>query len=175
MRVAIDGTQSTGKTTLLTALREKNLAGFAFLDEAARQLAPRLGINLTQDWAALFESPSRHLGFLRDLYQYQSSLEKGAGQFIVDGSLYKILAYASVFGFSLDEVAANISEISYDLIVYCPPNVAFLGDGFRYEEKRTEVAEELESLYTRFYRGSLIVADGSTIERVERVSSALRA
>jgi nicotinamide riboside kinase len=174
MRVAIDGTQSTGKTTLFTALRQENLTGFAFLDEAARKLGPRLGIKITQDWVALFGSPSRHLDFLRELYQYQSSLENSACRFITDGSLYKILAYASVFGFALDDVSPNIRDILYDLIVYCPPNVAFQGDGFRYEEKRTELAEELQSLHARFYRGALIVANGSTSERLDQVQSALR-
>jgi hypothetical protein len=89
MRIAIDGTQSTGKTTLLTALREEHLGDFVFLDEAARRLAPHVGISVTKDWAALFESPSRHLEFLRRLFAYQSSLEAEARHFMVDGSYTK--------------------------------------------------------------------------------------
>jgi predicted ATPase len=173
MRVAIDGTQSTGKTTLFTALREENLTGFAFLDEAARKLAPRLGINVTEDWVALFGSPSRHLEFLRELYQYQSSVESGAAQFVADGSLYKILAYGLVFGFAVDDITASTSEISYDLIIYCPSNIAFQDDGFRYQEKRDQLAERLESLHQRFHRGMLIVARGPTEERLKQVCSAL--
>jgi nicotinamide riboside kinase len=173
MRVAIDGTQSTGKTTLLTALREEHLGDFIFLNEAARRLAPQVGISVTEDWAALFESPSRHLEFLRRLFAYQSSLEAEARHFMVDGSLYKILAYALTFGFAVDDVTASTNEISYDLIVYCPPNIAFQDDGFRYQENRDELAARLEQLYDRLYGGRLMIASGSTRERVEQVHSAL--
>jgi nicotinamide riboside kinase len=174
IRIAIDGTQSTGKTTLFTALQQQeDLRGFAYLEEAARHLAPKAGIHATEDWLALFESPTRHVEFLQRLYAYQTSLEAEAGRFIVDGSLYKILAYAEVFGFALHDVTDTVNDIRYDLIVYCPRDIAFQSDGFRYQEKRNELAERLELLHARFHRGPLIVTTGSASERVTQVRLAL--
>lgn len=170
-RIAIDGSHSTGKTTLLRHL-ESELSivhYFNFLEETARRLAPQEFLFTPEDWAHLFKSQERHQAFLQRLYNFQKKEEKINHPFIIDGSLYKVLAYAQVFGFDYQDIGIDIEKVSYDLIIYCPIEIDFRTDGFRYAEHRQAVDTILRQFHQFLYKGLILEVHGSIEERMRQI------
>ena len=97
-RVAIDGAQSTGKTTLFDQLRSTLSDRARFIPEASREVAGRFGVVGTADWAGLIADQSRLREFFEAEEEYQRLAEGGGGSFVVDSSIYQIRAYREYFG-----------------------------------------------------------------------------
>jgi nicotinamide riboside kinase len=135
-RIAIDGVQSTGKTTLLSQLSSHFGARFRYIPEAAREIAPAFGVSTVKDWPTLLRDHARLGCFFREEEQWLIRSEMG-GKFIVDSSLAVIQAYKEYFGFASDE--RLLSGSKYDLVLYCPPTNEPVNDGFRFVEGRTDV------------------------------------
>lgn len=176
-RIAIDGSHSTGKTTLLQRLAnrlELNQA-FTFLGEAARAMASSAQLFTPEDWEHLFHHPQQHQRFQQGLYAFQKRQEEAHIPFMVDGSLYKIMAYAEHFGFDQKAIGVNLVEASYDLILYCPLEIDFVADGFRYADHRREVDGILRKLLQKFHKGRLVEVHGSVEARVDQILAVLRA
>jgi nicotinamide riboside kinase len=138
VKIAIDGAQCTGKTTLFEQLQQTQLSEtFRFIPEASRSVAEEFGIRSTTDWPLLLSDHER-LGqfFLRE--ERWLATESGVlERFIVDSSYYLIQAYkCHTLGQKFD-LPSTAPE--YDLILYCPCTNDFQDDGFRFSTGRDGV------------------------------------
>ena len=170
-RIAIDGTHSTGKSTLLNQLMTVDEIGETYdrIDEPVREVAPSLGVVSPEDWQQMFASQPRHLELLQKTVQRQWELERASEYFVIDGSLYKVLTYGLVVNFQIEDMTDLLPLFNYDLIIYCPLEIEFAADGFRFDNYREKVDHATHQLYQQHYRGELLPVTGSTEERVEQV------
>src|SRR5262245_27232761 len=139
MRIAIDGVQSTGKTTLLDELRVTFGNRASYVAEAARILAPSFGVHHASDWAKLISSPERLHNFFRAELAWLRESTVSDGIVIVDSSEYLVCAYAAVL-LSDARFGAILESTRYDLILYCPTSVLPVEDNFRFLNHRTTIA-----------------------------------
>ncbi len=166
-RVAIDGTHCTGKTTILKALKEHYQKNLLF-EEVATQVAPQFNLSTPSDWEKLFLNRSRYIDFMKSLINRQVKNEI-TKKFIVDGSLYRLLAYARVTGLPIPD-KNFVAHAKYDAIFYCPVEFPFVADGFRYEMHREEVDLELRKILKKYYRGKLIELSGTVKKRLDKIT-----
>lgn len=137
-RIAIDGVQSTGKTTLFERLRARFGSRFGYVSEASRAVAPGFGVHRASDWDSLLNDQDRLRKFFAALEQWQVQAEDAHDAVIIDSSLFLHFAYKQVLlGESDPELAIRRG---YDLILYCPTGTAFVEDGFRMATGRDAVA-----------------------------------
>jgi nicotinamide riboside kinase len=138
MRIAIDGAQSTGKTTLFNHLMEiPLLKSFRFIPEPARSIAKEFGIESAADWQPLLNDAARLSEFFRREEEWLAKEEETSVPFIVDSSFYLIQAYKSCM-LKQEFVLPTVSP-QYDLILYCPCTNDFEDDGFRFSMGRQAV------------------------------------
>jgi nicotinamide riboside kinase len=159
MRIAIDGVQSTGKTTLFNQLHGIVPNCVEFIPEASRSIAKAVGIASRSDWEGVVSDRARLLGFFSHLETWQAEREKSALHFVVDSSFYLHSAYRTYLG-----VGESEKLRSYDLILFCPAaHVPFEHDGFRFEGGRDEVEQIYRSLIVKEFNGPFIeLPPGST-------------
>jgi nicotinamide riboside kinase len=143
LRVAIDGAQSTGKTTLWEQLQDRYSCKLVFIPEASRQIAPRFGIRGAPDWPALVSDMLRLGTFFAAEEEWQLNQELCDVGFVSDSSLYLIQAYRLAFGLPVNEVV--LKHARYDVLFHCPVANSFRPDGFRFLARR----EEIDAAYTR--------------------------
>jgi nicotinamide riboside kinase len=136
LRIAIDGAQSSGKTTLWTQLEQLYATDFVFIPEAARQVAPSFGVEAAGDWSRLLGDKNRLEAFFCAEEKWQGEQECRE-RFISDSSLYLIQAYRRVFGLQQNERV--LQQTRYDLVFYCGINLPVSDDGFRFVKCRDEV------------------------------------
>ncbi|HVE95083.1 MAG TPA: AAA family ATPase [Acidimicrobiales bacterium] len=142
MIVAIDGPQHSGKTTCLESLREHPaLAKVHFVEEVARDIAPRFGVSTTDDWCPLLEDRVRLAEFFDAEYDALHALEVDPA--IVDGSALLVTAYQRVF---LDASAEPKYEPQYDRIFLCEPWGTPQSDGFRFLAGQVQVLDAYRTL-----------------------------
>lgn len=140
LRIAIDGAQATGKTTLYRHLESRYREHFAFVPEASRVIAPAFDIRSEIDWQRLLSDHGRLEAFFTQEEAWQERMEQSP-MFVVDSSMYMIQAYRRYFGHG---VARRDLSDKYDAILFCPTiNAAYTSDGFRFEIGR----ERIEQLY----------------------------
>lgn len=142
IRIAVDGAQSTGKTTLVGKLAERYGDGFSYLDEAAIVVAPQFSVQREDDWAPLIRSPGRLQAFFDAEERAQRANERSARSFVADGSRLLIWAYRQHF-----LAPTPIPAPTYDLILFCGIESEFTSDGFRFAGGREAV--------DRLYRASV--------------------
>lgn len=176
MRIAIDGSHSVGKTTLFEALMEvlptiNIFPTWNFIQERARIIAPRFGVEVHTDWPRLISNRKDYIAFIYMMIEEQMAMEKDT-PFLVDGSLYRTVGYANVAGVCAFKKC--LKHVDYDLIVYCPIEFAFVDDGFRFPDGREDVDTELRSIISRNHRGHIVEISGSVESRIDAVLSALR-
>ncbi len=135
LRVAIDGAQSTGKTTLWRQLRDHYGTQFDFIPEVSREIVPRFGILSATDWPVLLADRVRLLAFFEAEEQWLIKQERSR-RFVTDSSLYAIQAYRSVFHFPINGPILEFPR--YDLLLFCAL-VPFSPDGFRFLEHREHI------------------------------------
>lgn len=136
LRVAIDGAQSTGKTTLWQQLRGHYGSYVQFIPEASREIAPGFGIASATDWSLLLANPTRLQAFFEAEEKWLVRQEC-SDRFVTDSSLYLIQAYRRVFNFQINETL--LESARYDLLLYCTVVSPPTEDGFRFLERREQV------------------------------------
>ncbi|MDZ4802001.1 MAG: AAA family ATPase [Bryobacteraceae bacterium] len=154
MRIAIDGAQSTGKTTLHQTLKQCLSGLLSFIPEASRVLASSFGIRAAEDWPTLLSDHKRLSEFFDAEERWLIEVEDANCRFIVDSSLMLIAAYRSYFDCSAG--CDLLRERSYDLILYCPVSSDAINDGFRFNHGRTEVDELYRSVVRTHHQGMFV-------------------
>ena len=167
MRAAITGAQSTGKSTLLNALK-KEYPNIKFVEEITRDLkAQGYKINEEGDDDTQVQIMNLHK-------KYSNSDEDVIyDRCALDGIVYTHYLYnqgnisEDVFQKSLDIFHEIIN--SYDKICYLKPEFDIVDDGERSTNKtfRDEIVDLFEQ-YIRFYNINVIVLTGSVEERVQQ-------
>ena len=148
LRIAVDGAQSTGKTTLIEQLATHYENQFSYIPEAARQVALEFGVQNADDWPALLNDRDQLREFFSEEERWLIAKEK-CGSFIVDSSWLLIQAYREYWECPRDR--SLLTRARYDLVLYCPPTNAFVEDGFRFCQGRLEV----DQIYRRIAKQSL--------------------
>lgn len=136
LRVAIDGAQSTGKTTLWRQLRDHYDTKLDFIPEVSREIAPAFGIINVTDWPVLLADRVRLLAFFEAEEKWLMKQERSS-RFVTDSSLYAIQAYRRVFHFPINKPILEFPR--YDLLFFCALASPFSPDGFRFSEHRERI------------------------------------
>ena len=140
-RVAIDGAQSTGKTTLHDHLRKVFSDAFVFVPEASRVVAPQMGVHSRADWEELLANPDRLAAFFDKEEEWLASHHTLDADILVDSSWYMIQAYRKVFSSTSKQRREH--HPVYDLVLFCSTDCPGEQDGFRFLKGR----EEVEQIY----------------------------
>lgn len=143
LRIAIDGAQSTGKTTLAAALQLELGPRMRLIPDAARAVALASGVATASDWEGLLADRHRLELFFGLEETWQASQEARPGSFVADGSRALIAAYRAW----LDCAPPRLVGPLYDLVLYCGIDIPFVEDGFRFSRGRVEV----DALYRARY------------------------
>jgi len=150
MKIALTGTHSTGKTTLLYDLAER-LPEYVVISEQLRRAAADLGLEKISDAhkRGLF-STLQWEGLRR-----QVNMEEEAGdKFITDRATLDYDIYYRYGIGSGDSWAVKIAYSNlawhrlrkYDLIIYVPPNIPLVDDGVRHAEEGEQFRLEIDRL-----------------------------
>ena len=169
IRIAVDGVQCTGKTTLFNALQVRYATRFTFIPEAARVVAPLCHIFTEADWQRVHADPDRLAAFYAIEEQWQMTAEDDAGDFIADGSLFVTAAYRQYFG--LDPHIHLAVSRCYSILLCCCPSVTFATDGFRFSRGRDDIDILFNNILEQHYTGSVIYLPSGP----ERPDAAIRA
>jgi nicotinamide riboside kinase len=153
-RIAIDGAQSTGKTTLWTELQDHYGSKLLFIREAARAIAADFGIFEAADWPSLLSDVPRLAAFFAAEEEWQLTQELSGSGFVSDSSLYLIQAYKVAFGFPVDD--AVLKRARYDVLFHCTNVNPFTPDGFRFVAHREQVDLEYRKIITNCCTGRIV-------------------
>jgi nicotinamide riboside kinase len=154
LKIAIDGAQSTGKTTLLKELASYFGSRFAYIPEASRIVAGRFGVHASSDWNELFSKKELLNEFFFEELRWQREQESQAESFIVDSSLLLVAAYRLLFG--IHEAQEEFVTEPYDLILYCPVLDPGIEDGFRFLSKRQDLDSIYRQLISEYHPSSFL-------------------
>lgn len=168
MRVGLTGAQGVGKTTLAHKLAD--MLGWRLIEEQARVIYARCPRNKGKfssafQWRCLAE---------------QIRLEEEGGDFIADRTVIDNAAYWIRWRMAHSSSAENLAyyrrcqvqAAKYDLVVYVPPEIPLVADGFR--STNTEYQAEMDWLISTLTRGlvppeRILTVTGSTDERVAQI------
>lgn len=156
--VAIIGAPSSGKTTLINALKNR---GFNIIEEQPRKFIP------------LYDLEKDRLSFQKRVFFELVGLEEQAsGLTFTDTGRFCNLAYLRYYGLpTLEEFRPHLSH-RYDA-VFETEVLPFVDDGIRREKDGERIARMIREEYEK--RGmNPILLSGSTEERVSKVLSELR-
>jgi nicotinamide riboside kinase len=154
LRIAIDGAQSTGKTTVFNHLRNAFRSAATFIPEASRKIALDFGVAQTSDWPELLSNPSRLREFFDAEEKWQRSAEDASDMFVADSSLLLVQAYRCHF--EQDYRFHCTFGSRYDVILYCPLSEGGVSDGFRFLDGRPAVAKAYEAIVLEQFHGDFI-------------------
>lgn len=167
MKIAITGAQSTGKSTLLNALKTE-YPNIKFVEEITRDLKAQ-GYKINE------EGNDDTQVQIMNLHKKYSTSDDNViyDRCALDGIVYTHYLYnqgnisEDVFQKSLDIFHEIIN--SYDKICYLKPEFDIIDDGERSinETFRDEIVDLFER-YIRFYNINVIVLTGSVEERVQQ-------
>lgn len=141
MRIAIVGSHSTGKTTLLRLLSER--LEISTLSEVAREMiaeSDKLPHHMTAAERGDFQ-----MGILRE----QIRRELAAEAFLSDRSVFDAVAYSfdtPSYGELLSAAKAHGDARPYDRIFFLPVEFPLEGDGIRNQDEEYRLAVENELL-----------------------------
>ncbi len=171
MRIAIDGAQSTGKTTLLCQLSKTHLnLRYSFIEEASRHVAANFGIVTAADWQKLLGDKDRLRHFFDAEESWQLAHEKMGTSWIIDSSFFLTAAYRKFFGIEIN--LPLLSSRSYDLILYCPvESCNMVENGFRFSVGRAEVDRIYREIISCYYFGKILELPGGTMRLALAVSA----
>ena len=170
-RIAIDGSQSTGKTTAFEQIKSLLYGNrdMHFIEETAGVVAKhKMNIKTDRDWEILLNDRERYKLFVSLLVAKQIE-EETAISFISDSSLYRIYAYAMENGVNVTD--AELSKVKYDLVLYCPIEFEFVHNEFRSIHLRENVDERLLSLIRKYHKGKFLEIKGSIEARQKVIST----
>src|SRR5690349_17048047 len=154
MLIAIDGAQSTGKTTLFEQLRAYYASGFFFSEEPARVIAPLFEVATSADWSGLLTNTAQLSRFFDEEERIRIECQATHRDIVEDSSLYLIAAYRLTFDVPHD--AQLLHGAPYDLIMYCPLDVEIEADGFRFLERRETVDTMYRHLVSQHHHGRFV-------------------
>lgn len=146
MRVAIVGSHSTGKTTLLRMLAER--LDVPVLSEIARE-------KIAESETLPHHMGPEGRGILQEtILREQVLRETALGKFLSDRSVFDAVAYAfdtPAYENLFETAAKHFRERPYDRIFFLPIEFPLEGDGVRSEDEgyRKTVENELESVLKR--------------------------
>lgn len=134
MRIAVTGTHSTGKTTLVRELSK--LLGLPMIEEVARGIIRSYGFQTTQEYIDR-GTPEQKKRIQSDILAAQMLAEDKLDCFVSYRTVFDPVAYAKIYG--VPDITVNIwigkavehALNTYDLIVYLPPVIKTVDDGFR--------------------------------------------
>lgn len=167
MRVAITGAQSTGKSTLLNALKQE-YPNVKFIEEITRELKAQ-GYKINEDG-----DDDTQVQIMNLHKKYSTTAENVIyDRCALDGIVYTHYLYnqgnisEDVFQKSLDIFHEIINK--YDKICYLKPEFDIVDDGERSINRtfRDEIVTLFEQ-YIRFYNINVIVLTGSVEERTQQ-------
>lgn len=174
MRIAFTGAQSTGKTTLLEALKgnETFRYSYEFVDEITRRMVKKgLEINETG-------SDTTQLLILNEHIKNQLYRNVVMDRCLLDGVVYTNWLHnnGSVSKWVYD-YAYNLFEHykdNYDFIFYLKPEFAIVDDGVRSTDIkfRDEINELFESHISQI-KAPVVTLTGSVKERLEKLNNTL--
>ncbi len=155
--VAIIGAPSSGKTTLVNALKGR---GFNIIEEQPRKFIPR------------FDMENDRLSFQKKVFSELVRLEGEAeGLTFTDTGRFCNLAYLKYYGLPVPEVFEPHLDFSYHR-VFEAEVLPFVDDGVRREKDSERIARLIRKEYVK--RGmEPIRVGGTTEERVEKVLESL--
>jgi nicotinamide riboside kinase len=166
MRIAIDGTMSSGKTTLFEALRKSVLSErFAFVPEASRRIAGEFGVTSMDDWKDLLADDRKLNEFFMREEEWLLTYE--TDKCVVDSSFFLIQAYRHYF--TDRPITEHALWPHYDLVLFCEPPPSGKLDGFRFLTGRMAIHE----LYLKYRPHFLIDAFERLSPTVDRTSIAI--
>ena len=184
MIFSFTGAQSTGKTTLLNRLHEKNGEyPFEFVPEVTRLVMHdyEMPINEHGDDLTQLLIMTEHV---RNVFKHRADrIIRGTHMIFdrcaLDGIVYSVWLLKNL---KISRACYNACELiykrlqdKYDVIFYTSPDdVKLVDDGERSinERFRTDILE-LFDLYMHRYNGKIVVLKGSVEERLETIKSTL--
>jgi nicotinamide riboside kinase len=177
MRIGITGSQGTGKSTLAVALAR--VLGLSLITEQARTVAKDLGIVNLRD---LKDNHELGRAFQEGCLEYQIAAEKAHFQGFVsdrttiDNAVYWLKHHAHRWDSETsnsyyEQALGNVKN--YDLIVYVPPEILPVDDGFRSTNREYQL--EIDTYIRAFISmsGGAFKVRGSVENRINMVLSVL--
>lgn len=170
MKIAITGTQSTGKTTLLNALKEHDLfKDFKFIDEVTRSVKSEgFKINEQGDDATQIAIIKKHLDNLK-----LAGANAIYDRCFLDSLVYTYYLYqkGKVRIETLDSAYIAFENYidQYDLIILLEPEFDVVADNVR--SVSVEFRDEIAKIFKYFiikYNLCILRLSGSTVERVRQ-------
>ena len=170
MRIGITGTQSTGKTTLLNALRsEEVFNNYAICDEVTRWVKS-VGIDINEGGSNL----SQELVMMKHIYNIFMYEDMLTDRTAIDGLVYSLWLYNNdkISGQMLSKVRHIFDKLisSYDLIFFIEPEFNIKDDGVR--SINVQFRDEINDLFKEVLTKNNIKTyklTGSVRERVDQV------
>jgi len=155
IKIAICGSQSTGKSTVINALKQKEeLKRFVFIDEIVRTLVKQ-GVKIDKD--------ADHSSQVRILEEHYKNIWRHSS-FITDRCAIDAFTYATVDyvngKFTYEEHKIHESIFldcikSYDIVFYIPIEFDIVPDGFRNTEK--DYQREIDNTFKKVFQKYNIV------------------
>jgi predicted ATPase len=164
MKIAISGSHGTGKTTLLNSL---DLSDHTKLSELARAVAQELN-KPPQDL-----NPEELREFQWTLFNRQSKLEDENEHFVVDRSIYDILAYSADIPVVHELIAILKKQPRYyDIVFFLPIEFELELDGWRHHDKvyQQKIGDRILD-YLKEFGVNYHVITGSLEERLEKMQT----
>lgn len=156
MKIAVDGTHCSGKTTLAQILHSHHLR-LTLIPEVSRLVAQGLGITTAADFSSLLADRNCYNKFLEDIHSQQIEIEKRHSSFIIDSSIFRNLAYAStILNKPAEAFDYDFGSHKYDLVLYCLP-VDYTGDNFRFSDFQESVDICLRRILTHFCQPYIVL------------------
>jgi nicotinamide riboside kinase len=172
MIASFTGAQSTGKTTLLNILKEKN-KDIKFIDEVTRRIKRDYNLPINEDGGELtqFMIMADHIA---NVYKKYDSELVILDRCVVDGLVYTQWLYAKrKVDSSMNDIAHNIYNslyTKYDVIFYTDPaDVELVDDGERSADKkfRDDIINSFEHRIKEL--NNVVVLSGTVEERLDIV------
>lgn len=173
-RISISGSHSTGKSTIINALKEipELSKRFTFKGEILRDIK-RMGININE-----YGSDETQLLVMSKFLEYATIPNTILDRCSLDGLVYTTYLYEKnqVKKSTLRVAEAIFENVKYDIYFYIAPEFNIIPDGVRSEnaEFRDRVAELFEE-YMESYRLKAIRLTGNVEQRVTQFTDTLTA
>ncbi len=168
MRIAIVGTQCTGKTTLIKSLKESTCLPLRYKikDEVVRTLGSQIDLKINKD----FDFKSQGLIFLNHMENVLDCTDMITDRSCIDAFVYTTYNYKKG---KLTEAQYNyfksLFELNlpyYDKIFYLPVEFELVSDGFRSTDERFRV--DIDVLFREIFclfKIKPVILEGDLTER----------
>jgi nicotinamide riboside kinase len=177
MIFSFTGPQSSGKTTLLNHLKERN-DNFNFVPEVTRLVKRTYNLPINEDGTDLTQLMIIN-AHMHNMFKHQDN-NSILDRCIFDGLIYTRWLYinskVSCFVYDYTRRIFDLLKDKYDIIFYTSPkNVLIEDDGERSIDVRfrTEIAELYEKEFINSARDNVVVLEGTVEERLSIIKSTL--